>query len=268
MADQVRKGASLLPDDMVQGGLIGDPPLNLKYTNMQFVVWDYDGKTQKDENGTERMVTVLAVRGELIDDEGKIHNQYWSSGDPALFQPSPDGKRAVPVGRAEALSSSTNLAVLMAGCINAGFPKERISDDITTLNGMVALSHRVPAPERGGSNKRPTTGEQKFKPTVLVPSKILRLPWENGGAEAAPTTGSAGAGANTDVMSDAMEYAAELLAEKGEVTKGQLTGGVFAKRGQHPNKAAIVKLVHTKEFLDALVESGIAVVEGDKIRAT
>ena len=254
------KGVSLLPDDMVAGGLIGDPPLNLLYRKMRFEVWDYDGKAPEGSKN----VTTLAVRGELVDDDGKVHNQYWSAGDPGDFQPSPDGKRAVAVGRREALNNNTNVAVLMAACINAGFPKERIGDDISVLDGMYALSHRVPAPERTGLKRAPDARPL----TVLVPAKILRLPGE-GQAQTTGLSASTSTPAVTaeDLMADALSYAAEMLAEKGAVKRGQLTGGVFTRLGKHPRKAEIAKLVHTQEFIDRLVEVGIGTVEGDSIKA-
>jgi len=161
--------------------------------------------------------------------------------------------------------------MLLTSIINSGFPEEKIENDATVFNGMVAHMIRVPAPKGWSnmeSNKPAAEDGKEFAKTVLVVDEIKRLPWEKKAAagapkakakakpkakakaKAEPDAAAAGGDASdiddvcTGIVLEAIEQA-----EDGRVPKKALTKLAFAAMDGDDRKSAVVQRIHKDEFL-------------------
>src|SRR3990167_6088446 len=131
--------AGLKPSEFVEGGgVVSDVDVGLK--EVAFVLWDYNGRAP---------VRNPAIMAKMVEDEGTEHVQYWSAGQSKDWMPSEDGKKLVAVGSGSGLNSGSNAGILLTSIVNAGFPEDKIGDDITVFQGMRCHVIRVPAPKRG-----------------------------------------------------------------------------------------------------------------------
>ena len=97
----------------------------------------------------------------------------------------------VPIAGATGLNVNTNAVAFISSIVNAGFPEDKLANDISIFNGMGAHVNQVAQPKRPGL-KKPEGQEGK---TYLLVTKINRLPWEaapkpvaKGAPAAAPRT--------------------------------------------------------------------------------
>lgn len=157
-------GVSINPETFVQGGLIDDVDAIL--SSVRFTKFNYEGKSDE----------VLALKVNFTTPDGEAHEQYYSAGDLKRFQPSDDGARAIPVGGASALVVSSNASQFLISIVNAGFPKNKLSDDVSVFDGTGVHLRRIAQAERKGLSK-PKDGEERQK-TILVVEKILFQPGE------------------------------------------------------------------------------------------
>lgn len=111
--------------------------------------------------------------------DGEEYELNWSCGGAAFWEPSGDGKSLKAKGSAKGINKGSNLGIFLASLYNAGFPKDKLGNDIQVLNGMVAHMIRVPAPERRGLSQ-PEPGRERTIPTV---HKIVKLPWDKAKAK-------------------------------------------------------------------------------------
>lgn len=162
--EPVRKGVSLNPDDFVQGGLVDDVDAVIK--TARFVKWDYQGKTDP----------VLGLHLNFASKDGEEYDQYYSAGDLKRFAPSDDGKCAIPVGDAQALTISSNACQFLISVANAGFAKNKLGEDLSVLDGLGCHLRRVAQAERKGLKTEKKEGDRDK--TILVVSEILWLPGE------------------------------------------------------------------------------------------
>lgn len=180
------QGVSLRPSDMTAGGLVGD--IDALWKESRFAQWDYNGKVPQP-------VPAWKVVMEDVD-TGEEFTQYFSMGSGKDWVPSNDGKRLVAVGTASTLKTGSNGALLMASLVNSGFPEDKIGDDISMFDGLVAHMERQPAPKRSGLPKREVAeGAEAREATVLVVTAIIKLPWEKASTKpaGAPATKKAAA---------------------------------------------------------------------------
>ena len=250
-------GVSLNPEDFAAGGgLIDD--VDVVLVSCLFDMFDYNGTVQPG-------VPSLRLELEAGMDENII--QFYSMGNANDWLPSDDGSQLVAVGKAANIRLTSNGGILLKSMIDAGFPAEKLTDDITILDGMEVHMIRVPAPERPGlKNKK----EKKFEDTLLIVSEIKTLPWEKKAAKATTKAKPVGAPAaakakketakakpevaeeGDDAVSDAAVAAVlAILAEEGTITKKALPGKIFQTEKENPDRNAIVKLVFDDEFLGA-----------------
>lgn len=272
------KAAMLNPETFVEGGgLIDDIDVVLKKN--EFVLYDY--------NGTVTPATP-ALRILMTDDSGTEYEQMYSIGKAEDWLPSEDGKQLLAVGKAEFIRASANGGILLKSLVDAGFPAEKLGDDISVLDGTVAHVMRVPAPVSGNKKQTPKQKEREEKygpPTILVISEIKSFPWDVKKPAGAPTaagkpaaakakatpaaaktkatpaaakaqtatettTPDGGAGGG-DLATKAMGVVMETLTELGQVTKKDLPMKLFTKLGADPDKAAIIRMVFDDTFLSA-----------------
>ena len=234
--------AKFAPSEMGEGGGLLDD-VDVTFKGCCVSMFDY--------NGTQPAVPAIKVECQLADG-GEIAEQYWSAGSAKDWMPSEDGKKLVAIGKATTLVRSSNAGILMESIINSGFPEDKISDDISALNGMEVHMMRVPAPKRGGLTKTARADGREFESTVLTVSKIHKLPWEK------KKGGVKGKAAATPEADDAVQKTAEealmaVLAQHPDgVTKQQIPGLVFKEvAASDPNRNEVVKLVFTDDFLKA-----------------
>jgi hypothetical protein len=252
MANQ--QGVSLRPSDLQHStGLIDDADLTVK--EARFLLYDYNGTIQ---NAT------LALGLILVDDEGKEYEQYFSAGDPKHFVPSKDGKRAIQVGQKTGLNDNSNFAMFIMALVNAGFPEDQLSDDVSAFEGLYAHWNRQAQPERSGLAQGQKQAEKGREKSVLVPTKILAMPGEaKKGAAKGKTAATAKAapskanGSSTTAPADDLDSAATdavltVLGDAGgSLEKVKLSPALFKQLAKDPNRNKIVQIAFRDDFLGA-----------------
>lgn len=249
----------LAPENQQEAtGLLND--VDVKFAEVRVVTWDYNGKVPSP-------VPALKVTMELED--GSMQDQYYSLGKATDWQPNEDGTTIVAVGKATGIANNSNSALLINSLVNAGFPENKITDDVRCFEGMVAHMSRIPAPKRGGMPKAPREDGKVYEDTVLVAETIISFPWDKKAPAGKPKTAGAGVAkpttakpAATTAASDEGEVnevdtrCAEVLLEiLGEnpngVGKSQLPGLALKKVGKEANKNLIVTRIFQEAFLNA-----------------
>lgn len=257
-------GVSIRPSEFVEGGAV-PVDRNLTWKECRFNLFDY---TRKD--GTV-VATTTAARITYQDDDGQEFVQQYSAGDPDRFIPSQDGKTLVPVGTAQVLSKSSNFFILMNALINAGFPENRLGEDISVLDGLYTYNIGLPEPKRAGLVRQAVEGARER--VLSVPSQILRLPWEKKGkvapargkAAAVPAADAGGEGETGDeITKKALDFVSKHLGPSGVVTRQQLAVSIFKDLAKDPDKDAVATLIFKPEFAGALLANGYK-VDGEKI---
>tara|TARA_Y100000310_G_scaffold120427_2_gene119202 strand:+ start:5683 stop:6459 length:777 start_codon:yes stop_codon:yes gene_type:complete len=253
-------GVSIRPSDFAEGGAV-PVDRNLTWKKCLFNLFDYQGKAP----------ATVAAMIVYVDDDGQEFEQQYSVGDPERFMPSSDGKTLVATGEAQSLSKSSNFSLLMNALINAGFPENRLSDDISTLDGLYTFNIGLPEPKRAGLARVAVAGEPQREKVLSVPSQILRLPGEKGKGRAATRVPAATAGEedgggdeDADITAKALEFVASHLDGDGVTTRQKLAVAVFKDLAKDPDKDAIAGLIFVPEFAGALLANGYAVA-GDNI---
>ena len=248
-------GVSLKPRDAIETGLIDDVDVTLKAH--KFVLWDYAGKVP---------VPTPALCVEMEDGEGATHVQYYSAGDSKNFQPSADGKTLEAMGSQTGVNKSSNCFQYLSSIINAGFPEDRMGDNITVLDGIKAHVKRIPQQERAGLVRlQSQAGQAERKMTVLIVSQIHEIPGEKKGPKGVATKGAgkatpsavSGDGAVSDELRSAIQmfiveraadpkYAGKL--EKAKISQLAFKHCVDNKLGAG-DRQAFVKLASDQAFL-------------------
>jgi len=276
------EGISLRPSDAQAGGFLDDADVTL--TECRFVTWDYMGKAKPS----------VALKIAMLDEEGRVHDQYYSAGDPAKLQPSADGKAIQGVEGAApgGLTSSTNAVAFLSALVNAGFPEDQITNDVSVFDGMVVHVNQVAQPKRAGLKN------QKEGQTYLLVTRIVRMPGEAAppkAAKGAPVTRPTAvtgprpvnsvatpaavatqpaAAAPTavavevsgDLVAKARATVMEILAAKGgTVPKQRLPTEAFRVLGNDPDRNSIVTLVFQDAFLAQAVAEGAFAYDGTNV---
>lgn len=248
-------GVSIRPSEFVEGGAV-PVDRNLLWKECRFANFDY---TKKD--GT---VVASTISAKIVyqDDDGTEYTQHYSAGDPERFQPSTDGKTLEALSESANLSKSSNYYILMNALINAGFPENRLGEDISVLDGLYTHNIGLPEPKRSGLVREATEGARER--VISVPDSIIKLPWENKGkaapakakATAAPTEEDAG-----DADADALAMVTEMLADADKVTRQQVATKAIRSKNQ-----PAAKLVFSPKFAEVLAEAGFT-LDGEEITA-
>lgn len=247
---------SIRPSEMVEGGVV-PVDKNLLVKESRFVLFDYMNKAG------EKVATTTAARLALVDDDGVESVQHYSAADPSRFLPGQDGRELVPVGAATNLNKSSNFFILMNGLINAGFPENKVDNDISVLEGLYAYWIGVPEPKRVGLAR---TAEQDARVRVIpVPSQIHRLPWEKAkpGAKASVKTGARIAAA-VDITDKAIKFIGEAIGESGAITRQELAVRVFRDLAKDADRDAIATAIFSPAIQAALLANGFT-IDGESI---
>src|SRR3990167_1802900 len=166
--------ASLNPADAVQGGFLDDADVIIE--GASFAIWDYNGKGK----------ATTALRVAYKDGDDKLHEQYYSAGSPERYVPSDDGKKLLLTGTATGLSNQSNLVKYLTALVNAGFPVDKLGDDVSGLVGLRAHVNAVSQPRTNMQNE----GDKDR--TILLVTKIIALPGQKPGGGVSKAAGGAG----------------------------------------------------------------------------
>ena len=153
---------SLRPSDFVLGGGVPSDR-NLYITSAEFTYWDYNGQT----------AAITALKVAFTDDDGAEYLQYYSAGSPDRLKPSSDGKSLESIGDATGVTKNCNFSIFIESLVAAGFPENKLGDDIGVISGLRIFAVAKEQPKRAGIKGK--VGESKV---VLVVSKILLMPWD------------------------------------------------------------------------------------------
>ena len=243
-----QKGVSLKQSDQVEGGGLLDN-VDAIFKEVKFEMFDYGG-TRSDE--------VPALKVTLQPDEGNEVDQFWSCGAAKDWEPSKDGKMLVPIGDQKGMHKSSNASIFFAHIIEAGFPEEKITDDVSVLEGTKAHMVRIPAPKRGGlSTSKKRADGREYENTILVVEKILKLPWEKGAAKTAKIQA-----ADNDIATKASEAIMAVLTDNPKgLDKMKLIGQVFTYLKKEKVSMEVVNAA-TKLIREDAVEGPWSVEKG------
>jgi hypothetical protein len=252
MASKSKGGVSFRPDSYVEGGgLLGD--VDVTFVSCEFLLWDYNGNSPN---------SVPAFKAELeVDGQEEHVEQYFSCGKDTDWEPSEDGKSLVPIGKATGLNKNCNFAMLVNSMIEAGFPADKIDNDCSIFEGLVAHVVRVPEPKRPGLVRQPRADGKEYEKTIMVVDSIIKLPWEGKnakkgtGAAKKGTTAAKGkeaeeTGGDDEIKEKVQGAIMEILAKNPKgIDKKKLAGEVFKYFKDDPDKQACVKLAYDDDFL-------------------
>jgi len=249
-------GVSIRPSEFVEGGAV-PVDRNLLWKECRFAIFDY---TKKD--GTV-VATTVSAKINYQDDDGTEYTQHYSAGDPNRFQPSKDGKTLEALTASENLSKSSNYYILMNALINAGFPENKLGEDISVLDGLYTHNIGIPEPKRSGLVRE--TAEGARERVISVPDSIIKLPWEGKTGKAAPAKAATKAETTEedagDVEADALAMVTEMLADADKVTRQQVATKAIRSKNQ-----PVAKLVFSSKFAEMLTDAGFS-LDGEEITA-
>jgi hypothetical protein len=228
----------------------------------------------------------VALKVSMEDENGITHEQYYSAGDPKRLTPIEEGKGVVGVESSpNGLTSSTNAVAFITSLINAGFPEDKITNDVSVFDGMTVHVNQVAQP------KRPGLKDQKENKTYLLVTKIVRMPGEaapvkpakgapvqkaatgprpvpaNAGPTPTPSPAPVpGAEPSADVVAKARATVLEILAQKGgAIPKQKLPTEAFRALSNDPDRNTIVTLVFQDAFLAQAVAEGAFGYDGTNV---
>lgn len=271
----------VLWDEFSTGGLLDDADVEIM--SALFSSWDYKGQVNPP---------VLALKLDLKDAEGNVHEEYLSAGSLDILRPSADGHQALVADAYKAkhpdweskppkLNLNTNAVVFVVSLMNAdtqGILKSKIvsTDDIdSVIRGTKVHVIRKAAKQQRAKIAAPAAvpgqPQQQDRPqTNLVVEKILAYP---GGvaAAAAPVAagapasapapaGNGAAGAASPVMDQAAGILMAIVAtEGGSVKKQVIAGKVMAQMAGEPVPArnAVLGVIVREDFLNSALVSGM-----------
>ena len=241
-----KSGVSLNPDDFVEGGGLLDN-VDVTWKECRFKMFDY--------NGTAPETPALRITMEVEGQEEEEQNQYWSAGSPQEWEPNEDGTALNAIGSARGVSKSSKFSSLMKSVLDAGFPKDKIGNDISVLDGLQCHMVRVKAPARPGLVKAPRADGRVYEETILVVDSISKMPAGIKGGKAAAVKGKGKAVTEepeeADIEGKTTLSILSILESNPKLDKKKLAGLIFAENKNDPDRNAMMKLAYNDEFLEA-----------------
>lgn len=239
MSQTQAQALSFNPNDAVQGGLLDAADVIVRAARI--CMWDYNGKAK----------ATTAIRVQFEDGDGKLHEQYYSIGDPERYVPSEDGTQVLPTNGATGLNTSSNGYQFMKSLVDSGVPADFVTTDISKIDGIKLHVQQVAQPKRAGLS------DQKDR-TILLATKLIALPGQSpvkGGSKGsanATAPAAAAASVSGDVADKAIIYISQVLAANGgTVPRAKVSQLVFqaANTAKDSDKAALTKIVYDEKFL-------------------
>ncbi len=261
---------NLDPTTYVKGGLLDD--VDVEVLGAEFELFDYGGNS----------ASVPALRLDLRNlSDSSDESQHYSCGNLKDFEPSEDGMYMLPTGSAQGFRSTSNFAILITSLAAHGFPTAKLAGQpISVLVGLRFHAVRKEVAGRDGLSGKEEKKDGDRKPTVLVCSKLISLPWDTKKAVAASkgvaakpsTTAAATAGApasataielDEEQMVAAITMVADIIEAKGGTATLKDIGMAAVTKLKLPAavKTAAAKLVKQPDWL---IAAGFA-VDGDNV---
>jgi len=185
--------------------------------------------------------------------EGESYGLRWACGGAANWEVAADGKKMKAKGTQKGINKGSNLGIFLASLYNAGFPKDKLGDDISILDGLQAHLIRVPEPERKGLN-RPSAqpGRERTIPTI---SRVIKLPWEKAAAKGKPAGAKAKAPAASEALeSEVVGIILTALADNPEgIAKKDIIKNVVAQ-AESANRGAAMQMANNDTWLKGRTE--------------
>lgn len=178
------------PDQYTQGGLLDN--VDVRVVDARFERFDY--------NGTANEVPALCLMMVPLDGSGSETAQHWPCGDLKDFVPGETGE-FLELAREDGPSGirlNTNLAALNKELILHGWPKDKF--DSGSAKAYIGLEVHVV--RKTVKNDMAKEGEKKER-QILLPSKIIKYPWENKARNTTTRNTAPAAGSSTPAAASA-----------------------------------------------------------------
>ena len=243
--------------DTYVGGLVSEGTYRIQHA--RFEQFDYDGKAP---------TPAVGLMVDLVDPEGQAHErQFWSIGAHTLWSVGDTDQEVKPIGTSRGVRENSNFATLITSIENAGYPKERLTDEAATpasiLDGLLAYFIYQKAQGREGMPPpepriNPATGEAypQRDLQVLVVAEIKEFPWDaKGGGETAPATSRGRGTSGPTRVQSARPVSPAVLSSNGNIPTEEeaaqkvleLTYAVLAETGAPVERVALMQRLMTLE---------------------
>ena len=241
---------SLRPDKFSEGGgLIDD--FDGTITDIRFVLTDYQGQMSE-------AVPVAQVK---FDVDGEESTQLFSVGGSGDFAPDETGLGLIKLRSKDSLTKTSKFAMLMESLVEAGFPINRMEDDISYLNGFSGHFLRKAVEYKGLKHDK-----KERDSTVLLCTKIIKLPWDNAPAakgKAAAAKGKAKAEVDNGLADSLASIIQVVLLEAGgSIAKKNLMTKLFSndaiKGMDQKSKQAALKMAVDDAYVSGREEWTVA----------
>ena len=123
-------------------------------------------------------------------------------------------------------------------CVEAGFPKDQLSDDASIFDGMRVHLSRV---KDKSYKPKPGMPPPKREPSVLLVTKIHSLPWD---APEAPATNGL-----TPIEQKAQTAIEQLTRQKGTIHRKDFFQALMVTLSGDPDLNAIIQTAYSEPFL-------------------
>jgi hypothetical protein len=140
-----------------------------------------------DYNGTVTPAIPSIALDLLGEGAEKPITEHWGVGKAEDWQPSPDGKKLVAIGKRKMIHANTKAAMMFKSMIGVGVPLDLLdaaSEDVTKLVGMDVHWVRTKVTYEGMKDKATGVKGSKDGEVVLV-TELYALPGEEAGTVAA-----------------------------------------------------------------------------------
>jgi hypothetical protein len=258
---EAKRGA-LLPENAVGSGAVLDGEYIIKHVVAQ--MFDYGGKADA--------TPALTVLYQDVTDPAVTFEQSYSAGRQSALHQSGDGKRF------ETISKNSNAFQWLESILKAGFPKDRVDDDVTVFDGTRIQLVNVAQP------KRPGLKDQTEGKTIGLITKVVALPGQKAGPKASPTrttaqtapattpaAASPSSNGSGDLTPAAIEMVQAILAEAPDntITRVKLSTQVMLRATKDPtlkpNMLALKKLAGDPTWLVENAETGQWSTDGETV---
>jgi len=230
---------SLRPDQFAEGGGLLDD-FDGVIADIRFVMTNYDGLLSE-------AVPVCSIRYAVDGDD--VGTDLLSVGGKGDFIPDDSGMGLIALKSKTTLTKKSKFGMFMEALVTAGFPLNRMEDEINYLVGLEGHFLRKIVEFRGLAKKK-----DERDSTVMVCTKIIKLPWD----QAIRGKGKKGAAASVAVDAGLADTVAGIIRDVvigagGEMAKKDVMSALFksdAVKGLDDRKGAL-KLAASDAFLNS-----------------
>jgi hypothetical protein len=113
---------------------------------------------------------------------GRERTELYSMGK-AQLKPSADGKQFLPLVEGAKPHKGCSGIQFLVALIQAGFPADRIGNDVSVIEGTVVFLRAKPRPKTGNAE----IDKNNDGKTITLPDRVISLPGEGSAAKKSPT---------------------------------------------------------------------------------